>query len=115
MLLEREVGAVSNELVRSQVVLRCLLFPGQALEVLRLQLLGGFLVAKAALGLKERASLVLYLAVEDAQVVRPLLVAGSPLSVEHLPDGAAAALRHRLGVLLDCAEDLLALCVVRLA
>ena len=114
-LLEREVGAVSDKLVRSQVVLRCLLFPGQALEVVRLQLLGGFLVAKAALGLKERPCLVLDLAVEDAQVVRPLLVAGSSLPVEHLPDGAAAVLRHRLGVLLNCAENLFALCVVRFA
>ena len=113
-LLGREVNAGTDGLIDLLIMIERLLFPGQAVEISLLELRARHVAAQGPLSSKKLADLVLNLTVVHAVGIVAAMVSGTTGSGKHLSDGSILTRSEGLGVLLDGAQDLPALCVIGL-
>ena len=113
-LLSGEVNACADGLIDLLIMVERLLLPGQAFEISLLELRARHIAAKRPLGGKEFTDLVLNLAVVHAVGVVAAMVSGATGSGKHLSNSSILTRSEGLGVLLDGAQDLPALCVIGL-
>ena len=113
-LLSGEVNACADGLIDFLIMIKRLLFPGQAVEISLLELRARHVAAQGPLSSKKLADLVLNLTVVHAVGIVAAMVSGATGSGEHLPNSSVLTRSEGLGVLLDGAQDLPALCIISL-